>query len=70
MISGALDEAEKVIRFVKLGLALLLLASLAACAFGPQTYYVSSTGNDRNPGTLERPYATTVVSVCWQRWRS
>jgi len=39
---------------------ILLLAALAVMAFGavPSVLYVSPRGNDRNPGTRERPFAT------------
>ncbi len=37
----------------------LLLFSLACPAFG-QPYYVAPAGNDKNPGTLERPFASLV----------
>jgi hypothetical protein len=38
-------------------LACSLIAGLPATAFG-QPYYVAPTGNDTNPGTLEKPFAS------------
>ncbi len=37
-----------------------LLFSACASRLGATDYYVSSTGNDANPGTLARPWKSTV----------
>jgi hypothetical protein len=39
-------------------LAALALALFAACSCVAQPYYVSPSGNDANPGTLKKPFAT------------
>jgi hypothetical protein len=36
----------------------LTLALSSACLSNAQPYVVSATGNDVNPGTLEKPFAT------------
>ena len=35
-----------------------LLTSTAHCSPAPRTFYVSTAGNDRNPGTIEKPFAS------------
>src|ERR1035438_6368583 len=38
--------------------SLCAVAMLSACFCEAQLYFVSSAGNDANPGTLQRPFAT------------
>ena len=49
-------DLQSPMRFMRLSACLLLLA-LVFPAFG-QPYYVAPAGNDANPGTLERPFAS------------
>ncbi len=42
------------------GTLLLLLLASAACAGAPVTLHVAPVGNDANPGTAEKPFATMV----------
>jgi hypothetical protein len=37
---------------------LVCAAALSACVCAAQPYFVSPSGNDANPGTLEKPFAT------------
>ncbi len=51
-----------------------LLTALAAlffsvCLCGAQPYFVSPAGNDANPGTLERPFATLQGAQQAARWK-
>lgn len=48
-------------RYLFLTVTLVLFFSLAANAFGA-TYYVATTGNNRNPGTESSPWATLAYA--------